>query len=81
MIQTDRNRLNELQIRMQQSMTRPEMLDVLELLKLEFEMAKTALVSCTQEDFARLQGEARAYLNLVKILTRENKQPRSKDNA
>lgn len=50
--------------------TAHEVTQVHTLLGLLFEEAKHNLVKCNPGDFARIQGEAQAYENLIRMLTR-----------
>lgn len=50
--------------------TQHEIIQVTTLLGLLFEEAKHNLVKCNPGDFARVQGEAMTYDNLIRMLTR-----------
>ena len=44
---------------------------IVELLELKLERLKEDLLRITQADFPRLQGEAKTYNDLLKLLTKE----------
>lgn len=48
-----------------------EVTTMIELLAYRLEDVKSNLVSCSPDDFARLQGEAQAYDKLLKQITRQ----------
>lgn len=72
----DRRQKQEALVRaIQDRRTSYEVQNVLELLKLLLEGVKTNLLTCSKEEFAKLQGEAQTYDKLVRMLTRQSMSP------
>lgn len=47
-----------------------EIQTVMDLLKLQLETTKNNLLTCSRDDFLKLQGEAQAYDKLIRSITR-----------
>lgn len=65
-----RLRQDQLVKELQQRVASHEVQTTLDLLALLLEGAKNNLLTCTSEEFNRLQGEAQTYDKLIRLLTR-----------
>jgi hypothetical protein len=70
MVTTPKVQQFELVKQLQAASTGHEVRVLKQWLNLLLEEAKTALVTCAQTDFPRLQGEAQAYRKMLDQLTR-----------
>lgn len=67
----DRRKKQEALVReIQSRITSYEVKNVLELLSLMLETSKNNLLTCSNDEFSKLQGEAQAYDKLIRTLTR-----------
>lgn len=70
MARTSRAELQRLEAAIKERAGSDEVRNVLAWLGLSLEVTKAILVTCPQEDFARIQGEAQGYDKLIRALTR-----------
>jgi len=69
-VRTPKDRQQEILRSLQARYSSEDVSNIRELMDLLLEETKRNLVACPSDEFARLQGEAQAYMRVLKLLRR-----------